>query len=183
MRTLLDEIEWGDDEKAQQDRLIVEVLYGTGIRLSELINLRVEDIHDEAVKVTGKGNKTRMIPLNTTLRHMIARHIKKESASRKIQPGSYLFVTKQGKQLYPMYVYRVVNNALMQVSSISSRSPHKIRHAFATHLLNKGADLNAVKALLGHESLAATQVYTHNSVEKLKAVYKNAHPKANKHES
>ena len=180
--TLLDQVDFGKDAKGRRDHLILELLYGTGIRLSELINLRVADIGNEAIKVKGKGDKERLIPLNHTLNQVLVDYMKAEKTERDIQGEDYLLTTGKGKQLYPMYVYRVVNRALMMVTSMDSRSPHKLRHAFATHLLNKGADLNAVKELLGHKSLASTQVYTHNSIEKLKEVYNYAHPKAKSYE-
>lgn len=181
--TLLDEIDWGYDEKSLRNRLIIEMLYGTGVRLSELISLKVRDIFENSIKVKGKGKKIRAIPLNNTLQERIAEYFHLLKGYRQLKPDEYFFLTDKGKPLYPMYVYRVVNKALLNVTSISSKSPHKLRHAFATHLLNKGADLNAIKALLGHSGLAATQVYTQNSVEKLKSVYKQAHPKANNNEN
>ncbi len=183
MITLLDHIDWGEDEKGLRNRLIVEMLYGTGLRLSELISLKVGDIGKDSITVIGKGKKDRAIPLNNTLNQRIAQYFHLLKGYRQLKQDEFLFLTDKGKPIYPMYVYRVVNKALSGVTSLSSKSPHKLRHAFATHLLNKGADLNAIKTLLGHSGLAATQVYTQNSVEKLKSVYKQAHPKANNNEN
>ncbi len=182
MEKILDSLKWDDSENDLQDRLILEILYGTGIRLSELINLRIGDIRKDTLKIRGKGNKERSIPLNKTLRNALEDFIQRQKSERNVGPDGYLMVTQKCRPLYPMYVYRLVNKVLSRFSGIPSRSPHKLRHAFATHLLNRGADLNAIKNLLGHEGLAATQVYTHNSVEKLKSVYKKAHPKAKHHE-
>ena len=164
----------------RRDRLIVELLYGTGIRLSELIEAKIQDVnfYEGTIKVLGKGNKERIIPMNYTLIERIKEYNlqkKKEGLSNSIE---YLIVTNEGEQTYPMFIYRTVRKYLDMTTTVEKRSPHVLRHSFATHLLNKGADLNAIKDLLGHSSLAATQVYTHNSLEKLKEVFKQAHPKS-----
>lgn len=164
----------------QRDRLIMEMLYGTGIRLSELIELKTTriNLYDSTVKVLGKGNKERIIPINDTLMHRIKEY---EVLKKNEYPGNsseYLIVTNEGDKTYPMFIYRTVRKYLDMATTVDKRSPHVLRHSFATHLLNKGADLNAIKDLLGHTSLAATQVYTHNSLEKLKAIFKQAHPKS-----
>jgi len=178
MITLLDQIEFSRDFFGARDRLILELLYATGIRLTELINLSDPDVnlYQGSIKVLGKRNKERVIPMA----EFIVKSIKGYQQLRNAEFGycDYLLVTDSGNKLYPMMVYRIVKKYLDQVTTIAKRSPHVLRHTFATHLLNKGADLNAVKDLLGHTSLAATQVYTHNSMEKLKSVFDQAHPKA-----
>ena len=178
MITLLDQIEFSRDFFGARDRLILELLYATGIRLTELINLSDPDVnlYQGSIKVLGKRNKERVIPMA----EFIVKSIKEYQQLRNAEFGfcDYLLVTDSGNKLCPMMVYRIVKKYLDQVTTIAKRSPHVLRHTFATHLLNKGADLNAVKDLLGHTSLAATQVYTHNSMEKLKSVFDQAHPKA-----
>lgn len=161
-------------------KLIMELLYGTGIRLSELLGLKESDIdrHDRTIKVLGKRNKERVIPISVSLIQIIDDYIDEKNHAFPANLNSDLIVTIKGGKAYPMLVYRTVRKYLDNVSSVEKKSPHTLRHTFATHLLNKGADLNAVKDLLGHSSLAATQIYTHNSLEKLKAVFDQAHPKA-----
>jgi integrase/recombinase XerC len=161
--------------------MVIEFLYLTGVRLSELIHLKWKDIdlHSEVVKVFGKRKKERIIPLTNSLKKNIIRYKKEfEETFLNIDHDDYFIVTIEREQAYPMKIYRIVRKYLDLFAQTSKRSPHLLRHTFATHLLNKGADLNAVKDLLGHTSLAATQVYTHNSMEKLKAVFDQAHPKA-----
>ena len=180
MARLLDNLEFGSDHAGLRDQLILELLYGTGIRLTELINLKENYINlpDRTIKVLGKRNKERVIPFSNNLVSLITAY---RQAKRKEVEGKnhiYLLVTDQGDQLYPMMVQRAVKKYLKNFTSVEKRSPHVLRHTYATHLLNKGAELNAVKDLLGHSSLAATQVYTHNSMEKLKKVFDQAHPKA-----
>jgi len=178
MNILLDNIEFTEDFKGKRDKLIINLLYSTGIRLSELINLknRDVDIYNQQIKVLGKRNKERIIPITKELSEQLISfsEVKNEENLR----GEYLFVTLKNEQLYPKLVYTIVKANLSLVTSIEKRSPHVLRHTFATHLLNKGADLNAIKELLGHANLSATQVYTHNSIERLKTIYKNKHPKA-----
>lgn len=180
MINLLDVIPFSEDFFGQRDKLILSFLYGTGIRLSELINLQESDInlYQNNVKVLGKRNKERVVPLPQSLTAEVEKYLtlKKECFPENF--CTFLIVTDQGRKSYPMMVYRVVKEYLSMVTGSEKKSPHVLRHTFATHLLNKGADLNAVKDLLGHASLAATQVYTHNTLDKLKAVYKQAHPKA-----
>ena len=173
MDKLLDEIEFGEGYNAIRDRLILELFYLTGIRLSELINLKRKNIDfvNETIRVLGKRKKERIIPVTTDI-------LSKIKKLKSIANSSYLFNSDKGKQLYQKQVYRLVNKYLSKVTSLDKKSPHVLRHTFATHMLNNGADINAIKELLGHTSLSATQVYTHNTIEKLKIVYKQAHPRA-----
>ena len=173
MEQLLNEIDFGVGFLAQRDRLILELFYFTGIRLSELINLKNKDINysDSTILVLGKRKKERLIPLTSD----ILSKIKKLNASNK---SKYLFTTDKGKQISTKQVYRLVNKYLSMVTTLGKKSPHILRHTFATHMLNNGADINAIKELLGHANLNATQIYTHNTIEKLKTVYKQAHPRA-----
>ena len=163
----------------KRDLLIIEILYCTGIRLAELIGLKINDIDRSAltIKVTGKRNKQRIIPVTEELIMLIEEYLKGRSVV--VRPGvSEIIVTDQGKKAYPVFIYRKVKRYLSLAGVRGVKSPHVLRHTFATHMLNEGADLNAIKELLGHSSLAATQVYTHNSIEKLKSIYKLAHPRA-----
>jgi len=173
MDELLNEIDFGEGFLAQRDRLILELFYFTGIRLSELINLRNKDIDfsNSTILVLGKRNKERLIPLISD----IVSKIKELNTSNK---SPFLFTTEEGKQISTKQVYRLVNKYLSMVTSLDKKSPHILRHTFATHMLNNGADINAIKELLGHANLSATQAYTHNTIEKLKTVYKQAHPRA-----
>lgn len=179
--SVLEESNFTDDFAGQRDRMVIEFLYLTGVRLSELIGLRWSDINfeEDQVKVLGKRKKERIIPITRGLKQNIVLY-KKVFEERFLNENQspYFIVSNQGKQSYPMMIYRIVRQYLDAFAQTSKRSPHILRHTFATHLLNKGADLNAVKDLLGHANLAATQVYTHNSLEKLKAVFEQAHPKA-----
>ncbi|MEQ8628829.1 tyrosine-type recombinase/integrase [Ekhidna sp.] len=175
---LLDRVEFSSDFSGQRDKLLLELLYSTGIRLAELQGLKETDVnfYENTIRVLGKRNKERIIPVGNSLIQLIGNYqnLKKEMGMKE----DILMVTDAGKKLYPMFIYRKVKAYLSAVTTLSKKSPHVMRHTFATHLLNKGADLNAVKDLLGHTSLAATQVYTHNSIEKLKAAFDQAHPKA-----
>ncbi|MEY5046845.1 MAG: integrase [Bacteroidota bacterium] len=177
---LLSELQFDEDFSGIRDKLLIEMFYGTGMRLSELIELNHADIsiNNQQVKVLGKGNKERFIPLHQSLILLIKNYLDVKNNLFSCNPSQSFFVTDTGKQLYPMFVYRKVYHYLTLVTPKEKRSPHVLRHSFATHLLDAGADLNAIKEMLGHSSLAATQVYTHNSLEKLKAVFKKAHPKA-----
>ena len=167
------------DWDQQNSNLIIELFYATGMRLIELVNLKETqvDFFKSQVKVLGKGNKERIIPLSPKLVDNI-KHYQSEKKRLYEMPPDNLLVTSSGKKLYPKYVYRLVKSVLSNYSTLDKKSPHVLRHTFATHLLNNGAELNAVKELLGHSSLASTQVYTHNTIEKLKTVYQKAHPKA-----
>lgn len=175
---LMDQVQYSEDFAGLRDRLIMELLYATGIRLSELIGLQDKDInfYQQSIKVLGKRNKERIIPIGDKIVNVVQAY--QRSRAVTFGPCQTLLVTDSGEPLYPMLVYRTVKKYLDMVTTISKKSPHVLRHTFATHLLNKGAELNAVKDLLGHTSLAATQVYTHNSMEKLKSIFDQAHPKA-----
>jgi len=177
---LFDEYNFGSEFEGIRDKLLLELLYGTGIRLSELLNLKETDIDffEATIKVLGKRNKERIIPLNMELLNLISLYAESKRENFNGNGNEFLIVTNNGEKCYSMFVYRTVRKYLDAFTSIDKRSPHVLRHTFATHLLNKGAELNAVKDLLGHTSLAATQVYTHNSLEKLKKVFNQAHPKA-----
>ncbi len=213
MAALFRQLTFPDTWEGWTDRLLLAIFYHTGIRLSELIQLKERQVDrgNRCIKVLGKGNKERVIPVGTWLLGEIGEYVERkklqaggeklQAASYKLQAAScevgaegcelrggegegggvdreYLLVGSKGVKLYPKYAYRVVQKYLAQVTTIEQKSPHVLRHTFATHLVNSGADLNSVKELLGHASLAATQVYTHNTIEKLKEVYRQAHPKA-----
>lgn len=174
-----DENTSGTEFTVLRNKLILELFYSTGIRLSELIGLKesLVDISDNSIKVLGKRNKERVIPIQRHLSEMIKTYRKTRDKEVGKKDHIYFFVTEKGDRCYPMLINRVVKRFLQQTSS-EKKSPHVLRHTFATHLLDKGAEINAVKDLLGHSSLAATQVYTHNSMEKLKKAFDQAHPKA-----
>ena len=181
IESVLEETLYEQSFEGQRDRMVMEFLYQTGVRLSELTELKWSDLNliEDQVKVLGKRNKERIIPLTRMLKKNIILYSKVfEERFSKIEGNAYFIVSNRGEQAYSMMIYRIVKHYLDLFAQNTRRSPHLLRHTFATHLLNKGADLNAVKDLLGHASLAATQVYTHNSMEKLKAVFEQAHPKA-----
>ncbi|HRS53704.1 MAG TPA: tyrosine-type recombinase/integrase [Bacteroidales bacterium] len=167
------------DFKGVRDRIVIEILYNTGIRLSELINLKNEDIDLEecTIKVLGKRNKERIIPFSKKLLEIIKLYIHKRKEINIID-HTYFLLTNKGEKLYPKFVYRIVNKYLSIITKLDKKSPHVLRHTFATHMLNNGANLDAIKELLGHANLSATQIYTHITIEKLKNVYKQAHPRA-----
>ena len=174
---LFNQIEFPAGVEGLKERLILEVLYSTGMRLSELINIKQGDIdfHQRQVKILGKRNKERIVPLGEGLLKKLKEYL---SETKEINQTEFLFFSNKQQKLYPKYIYRQVKKYLDQITTVSKRSPHVLRHTFATHLSNNGAELNSIKELLGHANLAATQVYTHNSIEKLKNVYRKAHPKA-----
>lgn len=178
MDLLLDEIAFEEGFEGQRDKLIIELFYFSGIRLSELMGIKETDIdyHNLSLKVLGKRSKERIIPLPPVLLTKIRtfQTLRKEAGI----DNPLLFTTKKGEKTYPKLVYNIVNHYLSQVTSLTKKSPHVIRHTFATTMLNNGADLNAIKELLGHANLSATQVYTHNTFEKIKNIYKQAHPRA-----
>jgi integrase/recombinase XerC len=168
-----------EDWRSLNAKLLITIFYATGMRLSELINLRERQIDEGRgqLKVLGKGNKERILPVNSVVMKGIKEY---QQLKRKEfeKPDDTLLVTEKGKKLYPRYAWQLVNKYLGESTTLDKKSPHVLRHTFATHLMNNGADLNAVKELLGHSSLASTQVYTHNTIEKLKNIHKKAHPKA-----
>ena len=174
IESLLNGVEFDDGFIGERDKLIIELFYVTGIRLSELINIKISDLNfdNNLVKVLGKRNKERLIPLSARIVKDLQFFIE------KYKIDNYLFTNLGGTKVYTKLVYRVVNKYIGKISSINKKSPHILRHTFATHMLNHGADINAIKELLGHANLSATQVYTHNTIEKLKSVYKQAHPRA-----
>jgi integrase/recombinase XerC len=180
IKTLFDHVEFPDSWEGKTERLLLLIFYNTGMRLSELIQLKKTAINFSSLtlKVLGKGNKERIIPVSSRLLSEIRVYLEEQKAEFPTSTSELLLVGPKGKALAPRKVYSSVKKYLSLVTTIEKRSPHVLRHSFATHLSNNGADLNAIKELLGHSSLAATQVYTHNTIEKLKNVYKKAHPKA-----
>ena len=179
--TLLDSDNIFDDSfSGTRDKLIMELLFGTGIRLSELTNIKLDDfsIQEQLLKVLGKRNKERIIPLNKSLCVLVGYYLNQRKICFSDMDTPYLILADKGDKAYPKLIYRVVNKYLSMISTQQKKSPHVLRHSFATTLLNKGADINAIKELLGHANLSATQIYTHNTVERLKSIYKQAHPKA-----
>lgn len=182
LENLFEKINFGEGYAAVRDEMVMEMLYSTGMRRSELINLTPNDLDffNDQVKVLGKGNKERLIPFARPLADRLKNYLEIRNDEFGLGATDSLFLTGKGKIMYPKLVYNLVKKYLSQITTVEQRSPHVLRHSFATHLSNNGADLNAIKELLGHSSLAATQVYTHNSIEKLKRVYQQAHPKAKK---
>ena len=178
----LDELYYEDSYKGIRDRLIIELFYSTGIRRIELVNLKLLDIDfgNKTLKVLGKRNKERYVPLLYSVIQTLELYIEKRKQLKEIKNKQALFLTNKGVKIYETLVYRIINEYFSLASNKVKKSPHILRHSFATHLLNQGADLNAVKELLGHSSLAATQVYTHNSIAELKKVYLKAHPRSKK---
>jgi integrase/recombinase XerC len=172
--SLLNEVQFEEGFVGQRNKLIIELFYVTGIRLSELINIKISDVdfNNQSIKVLGKRNKERIIPLSSNVVNDLNIFIENN------QQNKYLFTNLEGNKLYNKLVYRLVNKYIGEISSVNKKSPHILRHTFATHMLNNGADINAIKELLGHANLSATQVYTHNTIEKLKTVYKQTHPRA-----
>jgi integrase/recombinase XerC len=179
-KRLLTNIEFAEGFKGLTEKLVLEILYNTGIRKAELIGLKEYqiDISNGNIKVVGKGNKERIIPVSKQLIDSLKLYIAEKRRLLGTDEDKFVLVTEKGKSLNPKLVYNIAHKYLGQVTTIGKKSPHILRHSFATHLMNNGADLNAVKELLGHSSLAATQIYTHNTIEKLKDVFNKAHPKA-----
>lgn len=179
--TLLASLEFTEDWKGLNAKMLIHLFYCTGMRLSELIQLKERQLDpaNRQVKILGKGNKERLVPVSAQLLALVDEYCRQKKKTFVALPPE-LLVTEKGKKLYPKYAYRLINQYLRTIKTLERKSPHVLRHTFATHLSNQGAGINAVKELLGHASLASTQVYTHNSIEKLKAVYKNAHPREKK---
>lgn len=175
MNQLLDDFELIPSEEDRLSEDILSTLYHTGMRLSELINLKKSDVNlsQKTLKVLGKGNKERIIPMTEDLMIIVSNYLNSSIESK------FLYNTKKGNQLYPKFVYRSVNKLLNKYTTIKKKSPHILRHSIATHLLENGSELNAIKEILGHANLSATQIYTHNSIERLKKIYNLAHPKSN----
>ncbi|TAI46713.1 tyrosine-type recombinase/integrase [Flagellimonas allohymeniacidonis] len=182
MTKVLQQIPFADNFEGVRDKLMIELLYTTGVRRAELVNLKVNDIDyaNNNLKVLGKRNKERILPLLPSAFSILKAYMERRSKLENAIDSKYLFLTSSGLKIYETLVYRTINKYLSLVSPKVKKSPHILRHTFATHLLNRGADLNAVKELLGHASLASTQVYTHNSIAELKNVHLKAHPRSKK---
>jgi integrase/recombinase XerC len=180
IETLFAHVEFEEGWQGQTKRLLIQLFYNTGMRQAELINLKETqfDAAKKVIKVLGKGNKERIIPISASIVAELTNYLQQKRATIEKPDTTVVFVNDNGKKLYPKYVYNAVKTYLSKVTTINKKSPHVLRHSFATHLMNNGAELNAVKELLGHSSLAATQIYTHNTIEKLKDIHKKAHPKA-----
>ena len=178
MKNLFSEVKFPNDFTGSRDRLILEIFYSTGIRVSELVDLKKNQFNltSKTLIVFGKGRKERIIPLLNNVIESYKIYMKFRSNMK----SNYLFLTVNSKKTYSKLIYRVVNEYLGKVTTISKKSPHVLRHTFATHLLNRGADINTIKELLGHKSLLSTQVYTHNSLEKIKRIYQKSHPRGEK---
>jgi integrase/recombinase XerC len=176
MSLVFSEVDFGEGYPGLRDRTIMELFYATGMRLSELVNLMESDIdfHNSCIRVTGKRNKERLIPFGDKMRGVLRMYLD----GKRDYGDQHLFLTDRAQPIYPRMVQRIVVKTLGTVTTLGKKSPHTLRHTFATHMLDNGAELNAVKEILGHANLAATQVYTHNTIDKLKKVYKQAHPKA-----
>jgi len=179
MNRLLDGRFFTEDFEGRRDKAVVSLFYGTGIRLSELVGIRFSDLNlnEKMVKVNGKRDKQRLVPFPLEISTVLTDYI---TLRNELFPdaGNFLFLTENGDPVYNKLIYRIVKKQLSLVTTVEKKSPHILRHSYATHLLNRGADLNAIKELLGHANLAATQIYTHTTFEQLKKVYKQAHPRA-----
>ncbi|MFS4482070.1 tyrosine-type recombinase/integrase [Hyunsoonleella sp. 2307UL5-6] len=182
IKTVLDDLNFDNSFEGLRNKLIIELFYSTGIRRIELVELKTSsiDIFAKTVKVLGKRNKERIVPLLNSVKETLKKYLEARNNLTIITDSGHLLLTKKGVKIYETLVYRIINDYFSQASAKVKKSPHILRHSFATHLLNQGADLNAVKELLGHTSLAATQVYTHNSITELKKVHLKAHPRSKK---
>jgi integrase/recombinase XerC len=179
MNTLFDQLQFPDSFEGMRDKMILELFYFTGMRKAELMGLKVNDIdfYQGTIKVLGKRNKERLIPAVPVLLHSIKSYLEARSKVEYAKHTELLFFSNKGNSFYPTQIYQLVKKYLGAVTTVEKKGPHVLRHTFATHMLNNGADINGIKEILGHSSLAATQVYTHNSFEKLKGIHKKAHPK------
>ncbi len=179
MNALFDQFQFPDDYEGHRDKMILELFYFTGMRKAELIGLKLGDIdyYQGTIKVLGKRNKERLIPATPVLLNSLKKYLEVREKVELSVGNEVLFFTKKGNQMDPKAVYNLVNKYLNSITTVNKKSPHILRHTFATHMLNHGADINGIKEILGHSSLAATQVYTHNSFEKLKSIHKKAHPR------
>jgi len=184
MAALFAHISFGDDYRGKLHRLVLELLYATGIRRSEASNLKISDIDlgRSVLRISGKGNKQRMAPFARYLSDLLEDFLATRNATFSGSDQPWLLLNRKGERLSPDSIYHIVHDHLSAVTTVEQRSPHVLRHSFATHLSNHGADLNAIKELLGHSNLAATQVYMHNSIERLLKVYEQAHPKGREEE-
>jgi len=182
IKTVLSDLNFSDDYESVRNKFIIELFYSTGIRRIELVELKLVslDLDNKTLKVLGKRNKERIVPLLSSVVDTAKKYLQLKNKLDNVIDNEHLFLTKKGVKIYETLVYRIINEYFSLASSKVKKSPHILRHSFATHLLNQGADLNAVKELLGHSSLAATQVYTHNSISELKKVHINAHPRSKK---
>jgi len=180
LEQLFEQIEFKGSFEGLRDRLVLEIFYATGMRRAELIGLKISDVdlNKQQMRVLGKGNKERMLPFSRNLGLLIEQYIKLRNNVFPESRVKFLLLTNKGEPLYPKMVYNLVKRYLGMVTTVEKKSPHVLRHSFATHLSDNGADLNAIKELLGHANLSATQIYTHSSIEKLKKIYQQAHPKA-----
>ena len=180
LNLFLDTFEFGDDYSGKRNQLIIELLYQTGMRRSELIGLKTSSVnfYENTIRVLGKRNKERLIPINHDLSDRLKEFMALRNQTFSTNNNDSLLLTLKAETVYPKMIYRIITGFLNMVTTLEKKSPHVLRHSFATHLLNRGADLNAIKELLGHANLSATQVYTHNTFEKLKDIYKQAHPRA-----
>lgn len=180
LEKLLDSFDFGDDFFGVRDRTIIEMLYLTGMRRAELISVRDRDIdlEERTVRVTGKRNKERIIPLAESFSENIRKYLLLKNDTGFTNEEGWFFLSNKGNKLYDKFVYNIVTRYLSMVTTVEKKSPHVLRHTFATHMLNHGADLNSIKEILGHANLSATQIYTHTTFEKLKSVYNEAHPRA-----
>jgi integrase/recombinase XerC len=179
---VLNTIQYPEGYEGLRDKLIIDLFYTTGIRRTELIHLQVSNINfsNDTLKVLGKRNKERILPILPIVSQQIKTYLAERTTIEQIKDGAFFFLTLKGVKLNDSFVYRLINNYFSNVSEKVKKSPHILRHTFATHLLNNGADINSVKELLGHSSLASTQIYTHSSLSELKKVYGNAHPRSQK---
>lgn len=179
---VLHQITYKEGFEGKRDKLIIDLFYTTGIRRSELINLQLQnvDLANRSLKVLGKRNKERILPMLDVISDQIKEYLSERNALQTIIDANFLFLLSNGNKINETFVYRLINSYFSNVSEKVKKSPHMLRHTFATHMLNHGADLNSIKELLGHSSLASTQVYTHSSLAELKNVYKNAHPRNQK---
>lgn len=182
MEELLTRFDFGEGFEASRDKLIIELFYTTGIRRSELLNLKISDVNmfQDVIKVLGKGNKQRVVPISHHSKNMIPDYLnfRQQVLLESGEASPYFFITSKGRKVYPELIYRIVTKHLKHVSTNAKKNPHILRHSFATSLLNNGADINVIKEILGHSNLQATQIYTHNTNENLKSIYKQAHPRA-----
>ncbi len=169
---------FSDDFEGLRDQLMIELLYQTGIRSSELINLKEGNVSNSSIKVLGKRNKERVIPISSSIFDLVSKY--RALRDELVEKSEYLFVLKSSKKLYPKFVYRKINTYLGRATELEKKSPHVLRHTFATHMLNNGAGLEVLKELLGHANLSATQIYTHNSFAQLTSIYSQSHPRGHK---